>query len=226
MFVDDAHGLGVLGPQGRGSVAAAGLGLAEVPVLMATLGKALGVSGAFVAGSAELVEGLVQFARCYVYTTAMPPVLAAAAHAALRVARHEDWRREKLALLIAHFRRGAQARGLPLAASHTPIQPVILGSDGIASKVAGALREAGFLVPAIRAPTVPRGQARLRITLGALHHERDVERLLDALAAALAALPPDTLQALATERVPRLAPHDARADAGDTTTAPRALSAD
>ena len=193
LYVDDAHGLGVLGPEGRGSVAAAGLDHGDVPVLMATLGKALGVFGAFVAGSAALIEGLVQFARCHVYTTAMPPALAAAALAATQVARHEHWRRDKLALLVAHFRRGARARGLQLLPSDTPIQPLHVGESGRAMALARALREAGYLVPAIRPPTVPQGRARLRITLGALHTERQIEGLLDALAAACAAHPPAAL---------------------------------
>ena len=190
LYVDDAHGIGVLGAEGRGSVAAAGLGLDDVPVLMATLGKALGVFGAFVAGSVALVEGLVQFARCHVYTTAMPPALAAAALAATQVARHEQWRRDKLTLLIAHLKRGARDRGLQLLASDTPIQPLHVGESGTALAISRLLREAGFLVPAIRPPTVPQGKARLRITLGALHTERQIEALLDALAAACAAHPP------------------------------------
>lgn len=187
LFVDDAHGFGVLGTDGAGSVAEAGLGQHDVPVLMATLGKALGVAGAFVAGSAALIDGLVQFARSHVYTTAMPPALAAAALAAIGVARHEGWRRDKLAQLIVHFRRGAAERGIDLLDSRTPIQPVRVGDSDAALRVAAALEVRGFFVPAIRPPTVPAGQARLRITLSAIHSECDVERLLDALAASLAA---------------------------------------
>jgi 8-amino-7-oxononanoate synthase len=185
LLIDDAHGLGVLGPDGAGSLAEAGLTASEVPVLMATLGKALGTFGAFVAGDAELIDGLVQFARTYVYTTALPPAVAAAARAALEVARMETWRRDKLFRLIAHFRRGAAECGIPLAASRTPIQPVLLGASDTALRVAAALAEAGYYVPAIRPPTVPRGTARLRVTLTALHEERDVARLLEALAEAL-----------------------------------------
>ena len=182
LMVDDAHGLGVLGPKGAGSVAEAGLGAREVPVLMATLGKALGAHGAFVAGSAELIEGLTQFARSYVYTTAMPAALAAAALAAVRVARTESWRREKLAALIARFRIGAAQLGLPLAASDTPIQPLLLGDAAGALAAARALEAHGLLVSAIRPPTVPAGQARLRLTFSAAHEEEHVDRLLDALA--------------------------------------------
>jgi 8-amino-7-oxononanoate synthase len=184
-MVDDAHGLGVVGPEGRGSVALAGLGHADVPVLMGTLGKALGVAGAFVAGEAALVEGLVQFARTYVYTTAMPAALAAAALAAVEVARNEGWRRDKLALLVAHFRRGAAERGIPLADSRTPIQPVLVGDSAVALHASLELERSGIWVPAIRPPTVPDGAARLRVTLSAAHREADVELLLDALARAI-----------------------------------------
>ncbi|HEV2622490.1 MAG TPA: 8-amino-7-oxononanoate synthase [Frateuria sp.] len=183
LMVDDAHGLGVLGPEGAGSVAEAGLGMREVPVLMATLGKALGTHGAFVTGPAPLIEGLIQFARTYVYTTAMPPALAAAALAAVRLARTDGWRRDRLAALIARFRDGATQLGLPLAASDTPIQPLLLGDAASALAAAKALEARGLLVGAIRPPTVPAGQARLRITLSAAHEEEHVDRLLDALAA-------------------------------------------
>ena len=186
LHVDDAHGLGVLGPGGAGSVCAAGLTQDEVPVLMATLGKALGVAGAFVAGSAALIEGLVQFARSHVFTTAMPPALAAATRAAVRIARFEDWRRDQLARLITHFRHGAQARGIALLPSPTPIQPVVVGDSARALAVARRLEADGFYVPAIRPPTVPAGRARLRVTLSAQHAEAQLEALLDALAAALA----------------------------------------
>lgn len=182
LMVDDAHGLGVLGAEGAGSVAAAGLGPREVPVLMATLGKALGGHGAFVAGSAGLIEGLTQFARTYVYTTAMPPALAAATLAAVRLARAEDWRREKLAALITRFRAGAAQLGLPLLPSDTPIQPLLLGEAAATLQAARHLEAAGVLVGAIRPPTVPPGKARLRITLSAAHEDEHVDRLLDALA--------------------------------------------
>ena len=189
LMVDDAHGLGVLGPAGAGSVAEAGLSQDEVPVLMATLGKALGVAGAFVAGSATLVDGLVQNARTFVYTTALPPALAAATRVALDIARFEHWRRERLACLIAHFRAGAATRGIALLESRTPLQPVRIGDSAAALAVSARLEQAGFFVPAIRPPTVPRGQARLRVALSALHSESDVERLLDALALATQAMP-------------------------------------
>jgi len=186
LMVDDAHGLGVLGPDGAGSVAEAGLGQDDVPVLMGTLGKALGVSGAFVAGSATLVDGLVQSARTFVYTTAMPPALAAATCVAIDIARHEAWRRERLQRRVAHFRAGAAARGLRLLPSRTPIQPLLVGDAALALALSRRLEQAGLYVPAIRPPTVPTGAARLRVALSALHAEGDVERLLDALAGASA----------------------------------------
>jgi len=186
LMVDDAHGLGVLGPDGAGSVAAADLTADEVPVLMATFGKALGTFGAFVAGSRALIEALVQFARTHVYTTALPPALAAATLAAVRVARMERWRRDHLARLVRHFRAGAAARGLTLGESTTPIQPLLVGDARAATRLSERLAERGFFVPAIRPPTVPPGSARLRITFSALHSEADVEALLDALADALA----------------------------------------
>lgn len=181
LMVDDAHGLGVLGAQGAGSVLEAGLSQAEVPVLMATLGKALGTAGAFVAGSAALIEGLTQFARTYVYTTAVPPALAAATRAAVRIARKEDWRREKLDALIARFRSGARQLELPLAESHTPIQPILLGDADTSMRAAAELEAAGVLVGAIRPPSVPGGRARLRVTLSAAHAVADVDRLLETL---------------------------------------------
>lgn len=184
-MVDDAHGLGVLGPDGAGSVAEAGLSQDDVPILMATLGKALGVAGAFVAGSAALIDGLVQSARMFVYTTALPPALAAATRTAIDIARFEGWRRDRLKRAIAHFRDGAAARSIPLLTSRAPIQPVLIGDSAHALAVSAQLEDAGFFVPAIRPPTVPNGQARLRVALSALHAESDVEQLLDALDAAL-----------------------------------------
>ena len=181
LMVDDAHGFGVLGPHGSGTVNAAGLGQQQVPVLMATLGKALGCAGAFVAGPAALIEGLLQFARPYIYTTAMPPALAAAALEAVQLAQTETWRRAKLAALITRFRRGAGELGLPLLASSSAIQPLLLGSAAATLAAAQALEQHGLLVTAIRAPTVPAGQARLRITLSAAHETAHVDQLLGAL---------------------------------------------
>lgn len=182
LMVDDAHGLGVLGDDGAGSVVEAGLSERDVPVLMATLGKALGCSGAFVAGPAALIDGLIQFARTYIYTTAMPPALAAATRCAVALARTENWRRDKLNTLIRRFRHGAGQLGLPLMPSRTAIQPLLLGDAQRALEASRALEAQGLLVVAIRPPTVPQGQARLRITLSAAHEEAHVDQLLDALA--------------------------------------------
>lgn len=178
LMIDDAHGFGVLGGQGRGSVNAAGV---PVPVYMATLGKALGVSGAFVAGSEALVEMLIQDARSYVYTTAMPAVLAEACRTSLRIVAEEQWRRDHLKTLIAYFRQQAADFGLPLLASNTPIQPVLLGEAHTALDWSQQLEQQGILVTAIRPPTVPKGQARLRITFSANHQTSHVDRLLEAL---------------------------------------------
>ncbi|WP_280549549.1 8-amino-7-oxononanoate synthase [Halomonas sp. 11-S5] len=181
LMVDDAHGLGVLGETGDGCVGRAH-GIDEVPVLVGTLGKALGSAGAFVAGSETLIEHLIQFARPYVYTTAQPPGVAAATLKALELLEAEPERRTRLATLIARFRREAALLGLPLAASATPIQPLVLGDSQRVMEWAARLAERGILVGAIREPTVPRGQARLRITLSAAHGDDDLDALLEALA--------------------------------------------
>jgi 8-amino-7-oxononanoate synthase len=182
LMVDDAHGIGVLGPEGRGCVAAAALGADAVPVLVGTLGKAFGSFGAFVAGSAELIEFLWQRARTYVYTTAPPPALAAAGRKALALAREEGWRRERLTGLIRRFRDGMAGLGLPLMPSETPIQPIPVGDADAAMRLSDRLEAEGILVTAIRPPTVPAGTARLRVTLTAAHTGDDVDRLLSALA--------------------------------------------
>jgi 8-amino-7-oxononanoate synthase len=181
LVVDDAHGFGVLGATGAGSCEHFGLGAREVPVLMGTLGKALGSFGAFVAGDAALIELMIQRARTYIYTTALPQPVAAATRAALRLVRQQGWRRERLGELVARFVEGARRRGLPVAPSSTPIQPVIIGSADAAMGASRALRERGFWVAAIRPPTVPEGSARLRVTLSAAHTVAEVERLLVAL---------------------------------------------
>ena len=181
LLVDDAHGIGVLGPQGRGSVAQAGLGLNEVPILMGTLGKAFGTFGAFVAGSDELIETLIQQARTYIYTTAVPSAVASAARAALQRVREDDWRRRHLQQLIERFRCGARQLGLTLCDSQTPIQPLLVGTARRALQLSQALRERGILISAIRPPTVAEGSSRLRITFSAAHSEAQVEQLLAAL---------------------------------------------
>ncbi|MFK3818478.1 8-amino-7-oxononanoate synthase [Pseudomonas sp. NPDC089407] len=182
LMVDDAHGLGTLGAQGGGIVEHFGLGMNDVPVLIGTLGKACGTSGAFVAGSEELIEALVQFARPYIYTTSQPPALACATLKSLELLRRESWRREHLAALIRQFREGAQQIGLELMDSPTPIQPIVIGDSAQALRLSRMLRERGLLVTAIRPPTVPAGSARLRVTLSAAHSQAQVQLLLNALA--------------------------------------------
>jgi len=182
LMVDDAHGFGVLGERGAGSTEAAGLDETAVPVLMATLGKALGTAGAFVAGSELLIESLVQQARNYIYTTALPPAVAVASLASLQLLQTESWRRGHLAALVARFRRGAAQLDLPLLQSASAVQPLLVGDAGRAVALSERLRERGLLVSAIRPPTVPRGTSRLRITLSAAHSEAQVDRLLAELA--------------------------------------------
>ena len=182
LMVDDAHGFGVMGESGAGSVQAAGMGIKEVPVLIATLGKALGTGGAFVAGDDYLIEGLIQQARNYIYTTALAPALAAATLTSLAILREEAWRRNHLVTLIQRFRDGANQLGLPLMASNSAIQPLKVGDATQATAMSQTLRERGLLIGAIRPPTVPSGTSRLRITLSAAHSPQQVDRLLEELA--------------------------------------------
>src|SRR5215468_1109338 len=181
LVVDDAHGLGVIGANGGGVLEHFGLGSDAVPVLVGTLGKAFGSFGAFVAGSAELIEFLIQKARTYVYTTALPQPVAAATRAALALVRTESWRRERLRTLVGRFRVAAHALGVPLANSTTPIQPVLLGSAAAALAAQRELAAAGYWVVAIRPPSVPAGSARLRVTLSAAHTEAEVDGLAEQL---------------------------------------------
>ncbi len=183
LMVDDAHGMGVLGQNGAGSLEHFGLSIDEVPILMGTLGKGFGTFGAFVAGSEDLIEYLINTARPYIYTTATPPAIAEATRATLRLMQSEGWRRDKLQTLISRFRSGASQLGLELMDSPTPIQPLLVGDAGEALRLSEALLEHGILISAIRPPTVPEGTARLRITFSAAHSEEQVDRLLSALEA-------------------------------------------
>ena len=182
LYVDDAHGIGVVGEHGRGCVADAGLGVTDVPLQLATLGKALGSSGAVVLGDEAMIQHLAETARPYIYTTAISPAQAAASLAAVKLARRDDWRREKLTELVGVFRAGARQHGLELMPSDTPIQPLLCGSEATVMALSAALESAGFLVSAIRPPTVPEGKARLRVTLSALHTPAQVRALTDAIA--------------------------------------------
>ncbi|UVJ43670.1 8-amino-7-oxononanoate synthase [Pseudomonas sp. LS1212] len=182
LMVDDAHGFGPLGANGGGIVEHFGLSQDDVPVLVGTLGKGFGTAGAFVAGSDDLIDSMIQFARPYIYTTSQPPALACATLKSLELLRSEHWRREHLANLIRQFRAGAEQIGLELMDSFTPIQPIMIGESERALRLSQMLRERGLLVTAIRPPTVPAGSARLRVTLSAAHSETQVQLLLDALA--------------------------------------------
>ena len=184
LAVDDAHGFCVLGKDGGGTLEHHSLDQTQVPVLMGTFGKACGVSGAFVAGPDDVIETLIQTGRPYIYTTAMPPALAAAIRESLAIIMQETWRREKLRALVARFIRGARELGLPAIPSDTHIQGVLAGGGEAAVTISGRLRERGLWVNAIRPPTVAKNTERLRITLSAGHSEEQVDRLLDALAQA------------------------------------------
>lgn len=181
LMVDDAHGFGVLGKNGGGLIEALDLSIDQVPILVGTLGKAFGTFGAFVAGSEALIETLIQFSRSYIYTTALPPAVAVASSASLKILQAESWRREKLVSLVSRFRLGAEQIGLDLMDSQTPIQPVQINNDQRVMEINQQLRAKGFMVGAIRPPTVPKGSGRLRICLSATHTEQQIDQLLEAL---------------------------------------------
>ena len=180
LLVDDAHGFGVLGEGGRGSLSHCGITSPRI-VYMATLGKAVGVSGAFVAAEKVVIDTLINHARSYVYTTAMPPALASAALVALELIEQGDVMRAHLHKLTAQLRSGFHELPWKLIPSTTAIQPVLIGDNHQALSLSERLRECGIWVAAIRPPTVPQGTARLRITLSAAHRTSDVTRLIEAL---------------------------------------------
>jgi 8-amino-7-oxononanoate synthase len=187
LMSDDAHAIGVLGKTGAGCAEHFNLDVQQLPIVMATLGKGLGTFGAIVAGSDALIETLIQFSRTYIYTTALPPAVAAATLASVKLAQTETWRREKLHTLIARFRAGAAQLGLPLMQSETPIQPILIGDSAEALRISSALAQRGIWISAIRPPTVPNGTARLRITFSAAHTDEQIDYLLENLSAVMAA---------------------------------------
>lgn len=189
LLVDDAHGLGVLAEDGGGVASVFGTGSEQVPVLVGTLGKAFGTFGAFVAGDAVLVETLIQHARPYIYTTAIPPGVAAATLTALDRVRGDGWRRQRLRALVRRFRRGVAALGLSLPDHENPIQPLVLGRPEAVLEASALLASRGIEVAAIRPPTVPRGTSRLRFTFSAGHSDEDVDRLLSVLETCVASHP-------------------------------------
>lgn len=180
LMVDDAHGIGVVGEQGRGSCYLHGI---KPEILIVTFGKGFGVSGAAVLCSESVADYLLQFARHLIYSTSMPPAQAMALSAALQVIKSEEGehRREMLAALIARFRHGAAQLTMTLGDSHSAIQPLVVGENGRALQLAARLRQRGCWVTAIRPPTVPPGTARLRLTLTASHTTADIDQLLEAL---------------------------------------------
>ena len=182
LMVDDAHGLGVIGTKGGGMLEHYQLNQNDVPILMGTLGKGFGTFGAFVAGSETLIETLIQKARTYIYTTAFPAAVAEATRTSLKLVIADSWRRDKLRQLSERFKAGALQLGLPLMPSDTPIQPLLIGDSQHTMSLSNALLEQGFLISAIRPPTVPQGSARLRITFSALHEEQHIDQLLNAFA--------------------------------------------
>lgn len=181
LMIDDAHGLGVLGHQGRGTLNEQSIAADKVQVHMGTFGKALGVSGAFIGGSQALIDYLHNHARSYVYSTHLPPPQAAAILAAVRVVQTADEQRDQLQQRICEFRQGAAQLPFAILPSATAIQPLIIGDEQATLQLAIKLRECGFWVGAIRPPTVPKGSARLRITLSAAHSQADIAALLSAL---------------------------------------------
>lgn len=181
LMVDDAHGLGVLGQNGAGTLCHYSLNRQQVPILMGTLGKAIGTFGAFVSGDEDLIDTLIQLARPYCYTTALPAAVAEASRTSISLLQKESWRREKLNALVLRFRTGANQLSLNLLPSETPIQPLLVGDSEQALQLSQSLYEQGILISAVRPPTVPPDSARLRITFSAAHEETHVDQLLDAL---------------------------------------------
>ncbi len=180
-LLDDAHGFGVLGKSGKGILEHLGLDGIKPDVYLATFGKALGTFGAFVAADEDIIETMIQKSRSLIYTTAPPQALAYATLVALKVSQEESWRREKLAALISRFQLRANSAGLPVMESRTPIQPLIVGDAKKAVALSEYLQKKNILVGAIRPPTVAKGSSRLRISFSALHTEKQVDLLLDAL---------------------------------------------
>lgn len=179
LLLDDAHGLGVCGPEGKGTAAAQGVVSGDLFCTMANFGKALGVGGAFVGGSKTVIDYLAQFGRHYIYSTALSPALCAAVIKSIALCRSQSWRRDKLQSNIARFR--TLAADLPLLASQSAIQGLVLGDSVRALNMSAQLKQAGIWLSAIRPPTVPKGSARLRITLSAQHTEQDLQLLVQQL---------------------------------------------
>lgn len=181
LMIDDAHGLGTIGENGRGSLEVYGASREQVPILVGTLGKAFGTFGAFVAGDEVLIEYLIQRARSYIYTTALPPAVAEATRTSLRLITEEVWRREQLRSNVIYFKQCLTQIGVADAGSDTAIQPIMLGEVTRALALSERLKQQGILVSAIRPPTVPEGSARLRVTLCAEHSHAQIDQLIESL---------------------------------------------
>ncbi|TEW52915.1 8-amino-7-oxononanoate synthase [Psychromonas algicola] len=185
LMIDDAHGLGVLGKNGAGSVVEQQLNNNQLDIYMATFGKALGVGGAFVSGSTELIDYITNFSKPYIYTTGLPPAMVYCIGEAARLAETEQWRRDHLAQLIAYFKLLAKQQDIPLVQSESAIQPVLIGSSELAITVSDCLKEQGIWTTAIRPPTVPNNTARLRITITVNHQKQDIQFLVNQIRQAL-----------------------------------------
>lgn len=183
LVVDDAHGIGILGERGGGALEQLGLSQQQVPLLICPLGKAFACYGAIVAGSELMIAQLMQFARTHIYSTALPPALAAGILASLNIIQSEGWRRRQLQAHIAYFKAGAQARNLRLLPSESPIQSCVIGENAKAIEINQYLWSKGYWVMLARPPTVAKGSARLRVTLNYHHTTADIDGLLDHLSA-------------------------------------------
>ncbi len=181
LLIDDAHGFGVLGKTGAGSLEQHGIGVGGGVLMLGTLGKAAGSFGAFIAGDAVYIDSLIQHARSYIYTTALPPSIASATRAAIKIIQTEPDRREKLNANITYFRQAVDELHLKTLDSKTAIQPILLGDSETALQATELLRQQGLWITAIRPPTVPEGTARLRITISCEHHQNDIDQLITAL---------------------------------------------
>ena len=181
LMVDDAHGFGTLGETGKGCLQHFSLANKDVPIYMATLGKAIGTAGAFIAGSDELIETIIQKARTYIYTTAMPAAIAEATRCSLKILQNEPEHLQNLNSNISYFRDCCGQADLTIENSQTAIQPLLIGDDEKAVQISQQLFDSGFLVTAIRPPTVPEGTSRLRITLSAKHNKEHINQLIETL---------------------------------------------
>ena len=181
LMVDDAHGIGVLGEQGRGTLEELNLAAVDVPILVGTFSKAFGGAGGFVLASKTMIETLIQFCRPYIYTTALPAAIAEAMQVSLKIIQQQPWRRVHCQLMINRFKKGALQLGLSLLPSNTPIQPILIGDPAKTVLLGKKLQDLSIDVGVIRAPTVPKGTDRLRITITAVHTEQQIDYLLEAL---------------------------------------------